>query len=375
MARKIPLLDLVAQYHSIQSEVDSAIRRVMESGLCILGSEVVALEQEVAEYIGVQYAIGVASGTDALILTLRALDIGPGDEVIVPAYTFFATVGAVLHVGAKPVFVDIDSDTYCLNVGKITKTITSRTKAIIPVHLFGHPVDMNSLMQIARIHGLKVVEDNAQAFGAAYNGQRTGSFGDVACLSFFPTKNLAGYGDGGMVVTNDCEIAERIRMLRTHGWKRKYYPELLGYNSRLDSLQAAILRVKLRHVDEWNIRRRQIAEQYSDRLSHLDIVVPYASPDVYHVYHLYVVRVTGRDKLRQTLNDFGIASDVYYPQPPYMAEVCRHLGHRPSDFPVSEQASRELLAVPLYPEVNQEDMDLVVAALKKATKDKGFSQK
>jgi dTDP-4-amino-4,6-dideoxygalactose transaminase len=367
MPHKIPLLDLVAQYQSIQSEVDSAIRRVLESGQFILGPEVAALEREIADYIGVQYAVGVASGTDALILAMRAFEIGSGDEVIVPAYTFFATVGAVLHVGARPVFVDIDSDTYCLDVGQISNKITSDTKAIIPVHLFGHPADMDPLTEIAQRYSLKMIEDNAQAFGAAYNGKKTGSFGDAACLSFFPSKNLGGYGDGGMVVTNDHEIAERISMLRMHGWRRKYYPEILGYNSRLDALQAALLRVKLCHMDEWNARRREIAACYSHHLSKLGIGVPNEAPNIYQVYHLYVVRLAERERFRQSLIASGIASDIYYPQPPYLAEVCKHFDHHYGEFPVSDQASQELLAIPLYPEMNQAEIELVIAALKKAS--------
>jgi dTDP-4-amino-4,6-dideoxygalactose transaminase len=368
MKTTIPLIDLVTQYQSIETEINAAIHRVLISGQFILGSEVAAFEQEVASYIGVQHGVGVASGTDALIIALRALGIGAGDEVIVPAYTFFATVGAVLHVGATPVFCDIDPKTYCMDVQAIQSKITSCTKGIIPVHLYGHPADMHSIMDIAREYKLKVIEDNAQAFGSLFHGKKTGSFGHVACLSFFPTKNLGGYGDGGMVVTYDGEIAERVRMLRAHGWKRKYYPELLGYNSRLDALQSAILRVKLAHVDEWNSRRRLIAAQYNQGLAGLGIQLPYTSPESEHVFHLYTIRVSKREHFREALRLDGIASDVYYPQPPYLSRVCDFLGHQPDDFPVSYLASQETLTIPLYPEMDQAAIETIINTIRQVSR-------
>jgi dTDP-4-amino-4,6-dideoxygalactose transaminase len=364
----IPLLDLVAQYHSIQQEIDESIRQVLESGRFILGPNVTALEQEVASYLGVKHGVGVASGTDALVLALRALNIGPGDEVIVPAYTFFATAGAVLSVGARPVFVDIDPRTYCLDVQQIPEHLSSQTKAVIPVHLYGRPADMDPLLNLARAHGLKVIEDNAQAFGAEYYGRKTGCLGDIACLSFFPSKNLGGYGDGGMVVTNDGSFAERVQRLRTHGWRKKYFPEELGYNSRLDELQAAILRVKLRHVDGWNEWRRTLASEYSTRLAPLGITVPYEHTNLRHVYHLYVIQVKERNSLQQALKEAGIASEVYYPQPLHLTEPCRKLGYKPGDFPVAEQASRETLALPLYPELTSEQKETVLQSLENAWK-------
>ena len=248
--QEIPLVDLRAQYESIREEIDAAVRQVIQSGTFILGPEVGALEAAIADYTGTAHAVGVASGTDALILALRALDVGPGDEVILPAFTFFATATAVLHAGAKPVLADVDPQTYCLDPQDTAARITPRTRAIIPVHLYGHPADMDPLMRLAAAHDLGVVEDNAQAIGAAYDGRRTGSFGQAAALSFFPTKNLGAYGDGGMVVTGDPALAEAVRMLRTHGWKRKYYPEMLGSNSRLDTLQAAILGVCLLYTSD-----------------------------------------------------------------------------------------------------------------------------
>ena len=360
----IPLLDLPAQYQGIKTEIDTAIQRVLESGHFILGEEVAALEKEVAAYLGVQHGVGVASGTDALILALRALGIGPGDEVIIPAYTFFATAGAVLHVGARPVLVDIDPRTYCIDVERISEKITTATKAIIPVHLYGHPAEMDAIKDVAQQHGLKIIEDNAQAFGGEYKGRKTGSMGDVACLSFFPSKNLGGYGDGGMLVSDDPSLAEKVRMLRAHGWKTKYFPEILGYNSRLDALQAAILRVKLGYLDSWNARRREIAAGYGRGLAPLSkITAPYESPECRHVYHLYVIRAAARDEIQQMLKKAGIVSGVYYPQPLHMTQPCRELGYKEGNFPQSEKASRETLAIPIYPEMTQEQIDVVLATM------------
>jgi dTDP-4-amino-4,6-dideoxygalactose transaminase len=356
---KIPLVDLVAQYHSIKEEIDEAVLSVLESGRFILGPHVTAFEEEVAAYLGVKHAIGVASGTDALIIALRALGIGQGDEVIVPAYSFFATAGAVLSVGARPAFVDVQAGTYLLDVEKIEAALTPQSKAILPVHLYGQPADMDEILSLARAHGLAVIEDNAQAFGAAYKGRKTGSLGDIGCLSFFPTKNLGGYGDGGMVTTNDDDLAERMRMLRTHGWKKKYFPEMLGYNSRLDELQAAILRVKLRHLDEWNARRRTLARQYSTMLAGSGIGLPVEAPERSHIYHLYVVSYSKRDELQRHLAEAGIASEVYYPQPLHLAEPCRGLGGANQSFPVAEEASRALLALPMYPELRPEQIQQV----------------
>ncbi len=361
---EVPLLDLVAQYRAIKDEIDEAVQEVLESGRFILGPNVAALEEEVAAFLGVQHAVGVASGTDALIIALRAAGVGPGDEVIVPAYTFFATTGAVLSVGAHPVFVDVFSDTYLLDYTQIETVITERTKAVIPVHLYGLPADMDEIMALAAKHNLVVIEDNAQAFGAEYKGRRTASIGHVGCLSFFPSKNLGGFGDGGMLVTDDEKVAERARMLRTHGWKKKYYPEVLGYNSRLDALQAAILRVKLRYVDSWNHRRREIARMYTTAFQSLGIRCPVELPDRKHVYHLYVAAFGQRDDVQKALAERGIASGVYYPQPLHLTRPCRDLGGCEGQFPVAEQASRELLALPVYPEMTEEQIASVRAAVK-----------
>jgi len=362
--KTVPLLDLTAQYRSIQPEIDAAVQRVLESGQFILGEEVSAFEGEISAYLGVQHGIGVASGTDALILALRALEIGPGDEVLVPAYTFFATAGAVLHVGARPVLVDIDPQTYCMDPERIGEKISPASKAIIPVHLYGHPAEMAAIARTARENNLRVIEDNAQALGAATQGRKTGGWGDLACLSFFPTKNLGGYGDGGMVVTDDPDLAEKIRMLRAHGWKQKYFPETLGYNSRLDALQAAILRAKLPQLDGWNDRRRALARRYNQALAaNPAIGTPYEAPGCRHVYHLYVVRLGERERVRQALSEAGVATAIYYPQPVHLTQPCRALGYRAGDFPAAEAASRETLAIPLYPEMGEAAVEAVLRAL------------
>lgn len=364
----IPLVDLVTQYKNIQPEIDAAVRRVLQSGHFILGEEVSALEDEVAAFLGVQYAIGVASGTDALLIALRACGINPGDEVLLPAYTFFASVSTILLARAKPVFVDIDSRSYCLDPNQVERCITRRTRAIMPVHLYGQPADMAALSALAKDHSLIMIEDNAQAFGAEYRGRKTAGIGEAGCLSFFPTKNLGGYGDGGMLVTNDPNLAELARQLHTHGWKRKYYPEVLGYNSRLDALQAAILRAKLPHIAAWNERRRILAQRYHQGLAGLDLGLPEEVPGTYHVYHLYVIRSGQRDHIQAALKNAGIASGIYYPQPPYLAEPCRSLGYQPGDFPAADAASRETLALPLYPELSFEQQDTIIETITKAIK-------
>ena len=357
---KIPLLDLVAQYHTIKEEMDAAVLGVLESGRFILGPNVTALEQEVAVYLGVKHAIGVASGTDALIIALRAVGVGPGDEVIVPSFSFFATAGTVMTVGARPVFVDIHPETYLIDYEAIEAVITPNTKAIIPVHLYGQPADMDEILAIAEKHGLKVIEDNAQAFGARYKGKKTGAIGDLGCLSFFPSKNLGGYGDGGMVTTNDDSIAEIVRKLRVHGWKKKYFPEMLGYNSRLDEMQAAVLRVKLQHLDNWNARRAEIAHFYTRHLRELGLRTPVEAPDRTHVYHLYMVAFDHRDEVQQKLKEAGIASEVYYPQPLHLATPIRQFGTGEGMCPVSEGCSQTLLALPVYPEMTGEQINQVL---------------
>ncbi|MBM3181482.1 MAG: DegT/DnrJ/EryC1/StrS family aminotransferase [Chloroflexi bacterium] len=359
----ISLVDLTAQYHSIKKEIDAAVLSTLESGHFILGPQVVKFEESVASYLGVKHAIGLASGTDALVIALRALNIGEGDEVIIPAYTFFATAGTVMAGGATPVFVDVDPQTYQMDVSKIESAITSKTRAIIPVHLYGHPAEMNPILEISRKHGLKVIEDNAQGFGAEYLGKKTGALGDIGCLSFFPTKNLGAYGDGGMSVTNDAALAERMRKLRAHGWKKKYYPEEVGFNSRLDALQAAILQAKLPHLDSWNEKRRELSQRYNEQLAPLGIVTPVEREWAKHVYHLYIIRVEKRDALQAFLKEKGIASEVYYPLPPHLSVPCKKFGYKEGDFPHAGKAAKKTLALPLYPELTLEQQDEVIAAV------------
>lgn len=360
----ISLVDLTAQYHSIKKEIDSAVLSTLESGHFILGPQVVKFEDSIAAYLGVRHAIGLASGTDALVIALRALNIGDGDEVIIPAYTFFATAGTVMSVGAKPVIVDIDPQSYQIDINKIEVAVTSKTKAIIPVHLYGHPAEMNPILEIARKHNLKVIEDNAQGCGAEYLGKKAGSFGEAGCLSFFPTKNLGAYGDGGMVVTNDPALAEQMRMLRAHGWKKKYYSEMVGYNSRLDALQAAILQAKFPHLDEWNEKRRELAMRYNDNLAPLGIITPVERDWAKHVYHLYIIRCEKRDELQAFLKQKDIASEVYYPLPPHLSVPCKKYGYKEGDFPHAEKAAKQTLALPLYPELTVEQQDQVIAAVR-----------
>lgn len=360
----ISLVDLTAQYHSIKTEIDAAVLSTLESGHFILGPQVVKFEESVASYLGVKHAVGLASGTDALVIALRALNIGEGDEVLIPSYTFFATAGTVMTVGAKPVIVDVDPQTYQIDVSRIEAAITPKTKAIIPVHLYGYPAEMGSILEIARKHGLKVIEDNAQGYGAEYLGRKTGSIGDIGCLSFFPTKNLGAYGDGGMVVTNDLALAEQMRMLRAHGWKKKYYSEMVGYNSRLDAMQAAILQVKFSYLDSWNEKRRELSKRYNEHLAPLGIVTPVEREGAKHVYHLYVIRSEKRDALQAFLKEKGIASEVYYPLPPHLSVPCRKYGYKEGDFPHAEKAAKETLALPLYPELTLGQQDEVIAAVK-----------
>jgi dTDP-4-amino-4,6-dideoxygalactose transaminase len=325
----IPILDLKAQYESIKDEIDAAIAEVLESTQFILGPAVRDLEQRVAAYCGCKYGVGVASGTDALRLTLTALGIGPGpfgtaqdkDEVITTPFTFIATANTISHCGARPVFVDIDPRTYNIDPAAIEAAITERTKAIVVVHLYGQPADMDPIMELAEAHGLYVVEDAAQAIGAHYKGRRVGSIGHAACLSFYPTKNLGAYGDGGMVVTNDAALAEKVDILRRQGGKKKYHAEVLGFNSRLDSLQAAILGVKLKHLDDWNEARRRVAQRYNELLASLPVTTPYESPDAYHVYHQYTIRAPQRDALAAYLKERGIGTMIYYPVPLHLQEL------------------------------------------------------
>ena len=360
----IPLIDLRAQYRAIKPEIDQAIQRVLDRGQFILGPEVEALEREIAAYCGTRYAVGVASGTDALELTLRSCGIGSGDEVITPAYSFVAAAEAIVAVGATPIFIDIDPVTYTLNPAQLEATLTPQTKAILPVHLYGHPCAMDELMRVAKRRNLVVIEDCAQAIGARYREQRVGSFGTAGCLSFYPSKNLGAYGDGGMVVTNDQRLAEQIRLLRTHGSRDRYLHVRVGKNSRLDELQAAILRVKLRHLDRWNEARRRHAQHYGEafRRAHLEQVVtlPQELPACFHVYHLYVMRLRKREAVQAALAKHGIATQVAYPSSLLAQQALASYVARSAPCPVADAVAQEVLALPMYPELTPDIIDRVV---------------
>jgi len=363
----VPFLDLKAQYTTIRSEVLHAVERVLESQHFILGKEVQLLESEVAQMVGVPAAVGCASGSDALYLALRALDIGPGDEVITVPFTFVATAGAIARTGAKPVFVDIDPVTYNLDHNLLGAAITDKTRAIIPVHLFGLPADMKPILKIAGERGVTVVEDAAQAIGSTYDGAQIGSLGRFGCFSFFPSKNLGCAGDGGMVTTTDERMGDKLRLLRAHGSREKYSYEILGVNSRLDSLQAAILRVKLPHLKVWERGRRQNAETYRELFAnyHLESIVtlPTTPSNCTHVYNQYVIRCPERSKLRLYLRERGFSTEVYYPSPLHLQPAFAYLGYSEGAFPVSEAACREVLALPIYPELTEEVQSSFVRAI------------
>ena len=351
----IPMVDLRRQYEGIKRGIDAAIRGVLEKTQFILGPNVAELEREIADYQGVPHAIGVASGTDALLLALRACDLQPGDEVITTPFTFIATAEVIALLQAKPVFVDIDERTYNIDPAGIEKKITPRTRAIIPVHLFGHPADMDAIMDIGRRHKLRVIEDCAQAFGASYCGRRVGSIGDFGCFSFFPSKNLACYGDGGMVITREQGMAEKLRLLRNHGSRVKYHHDLLGYNSRLDEIQAAILRVKLHRIEEWNDGRRRAADLYRAFIRRQGVTLPSETSGCRHVYHQFTIRSADRDRILESLSAQGIASAVYYPVPLHLQKVFTGL-QGIDDLKVSEVSAAEVLSLPMFPEITEEEV-------------------
>lgn len=363
----VPMVDLKIQYEAIREEIDKAVLEVVRSTAFILGPQGKALEQSIAAYHGVRFGVGVASGTDALHLALRAAGVGPGDEVITTPFTFIATAEAVSYVGAVPVFVDVRPDTFNIDVEQIEKKITSRTKAILPVHLYGHAADMDPLMDIARRHRLTVIEDCAQSFGAEYRGKRTGSFGAAGCFSFFPSKNLGAYGDGGMVITDDERLAERMMSLRNHGSKVRYYHDEVGYNSRLDEIQAAVLNIKFRHIGAYNEGRRRAAALYTQLLSGLPgLRTPVELADCRHVFHQYTVRIKDRDAVKQRLDNAKMSSMIYYPVPCHLQEAYKGLGMRSGSLPVAEQAAAEVLSLPMYPELTEAQVRSVVDAVKAA---------
>jgi dTDP-4-amino-4,6-dideoxygalactose transaminase len=388
-SQPVPLLDLKAQYAAIREEVREAIDRVAESQHFILGPEVEALEKEIADYSECKYGIGVSSGSDALLVCLMAIDLKPGDEVITTPYTFFATAGAISRLGGKPVFVDIDPLTYNIDPNKIEAAITPRTRAIMPVHLYGQMADMNPMMEIAQRHKLIVIEDAAQAIGSEYEGRRAGSIGDFGCFSFFPSKNLGGFGDGGLVTAQDSELADRIKLLRNHGYRPKYYNKVIGGNFRLDAIQAAVLRVKLKYLDEWTAGRQRNAARYRDMFDKAKltiapelfkpsqgnstaasesselrgVVLPFEAANVRHIYNQFVIRTSQRDQLMSHLKARKIGTEIYYPVPMHLQECFADLGHRPGDFPLSEDAANETFALPIYPELTEELQSSVVNAI------------
>ena len=376
---KVPLLDLTRFDESLRAELVEAFEGVLDSGRYIMGPEVTGLEAEAAEYVGAKHAIGVSSGSDALIASLMALEIGPGDEVICPTYTFFATAGAVWRVGAKPVFVDSDPETYNCLPEQIAAAVTERTKAIIPVHLFGQSADMNPILELATDKGITVIEDAAQAIGTRYDGRPAGSMGDYACFSFFPSKNLGCLGDGGLVTTCDDELAEKLRIMRAHGGKPKYYHHVVGGNFRIDALQSALIRIKLRRLEAAHVARNENAAFYDEVLAGSGVVSDAPAPELprgkislpvrreeNHIFNQYVIRVGGeggRDALRAALGERGIGSEVYYPVPMHMQKCFAALGHGEGDFPVAELAAQQTLAIPIFPELTRDELEYVATQL------------
>lgn len=384
---KVPLLDLKPQYKSLKKELDETLIRIAESQYFILGPEVERMEKLLSEYLSCKYSLGVSSGTDALLIALMAIDIKPGDEVIVPTYSFFATAGVVARLNAIPVLVDSDPVTFNMSPSEIEKKITSKTKAIIPVHLFGQSCEMDDIIAIAKKHNIKIIEDAAQAIGTQYkDGRCVGTIGDIGCFSFFPSKNLGCFGDGGLVTTNDSKLAERLRILRVHGGEPKYYHKVIGGNFRLDALQAAIISVKLPHLDSWSEKRRTNAETYNQLFikaglaseegrtqfdKHNKVLLPKAvykhkASEVknYHIYNQYIIRVEKRDELRKYLAEKEIGTEIYYPIPFHLQECFSYLNHNRGDFPIAEQQADTSIALPIYPELTDEQLSYVVGTIK-----------
>ena len=364
----VPFVDLAAQHAALRSEIDAAIARVIDQGQFVLGEEVTRFEEELAAYCGTGFAVGVASGLDALTLALAALGIGPGDEVITAANTFIATALAIVRVGARPLLVDCDPETLSIDVEQVAAAITPRTRAILPVHLYGRLADMPRLIQLAERHGIALIEDVAQAHGAALDGRAAGAWGSAGCFSFYPSKNLGALGDGGAVVTSDAELAKKLRKLRNYGGQMKYHHELAGFNSRLDTLQAAVLRVKLPHLDEWNHARRQAAAKLRELLATANVNLRALPRDaefpIDHVQHLFPIEVDHRDEVARRLTDRGIGVAIHYPTPVHLTPAMAHLGHRLGAFPVAERAANRLLSLPLYPEIRDEQLQRVAATVR-----------
>jgi dTDP-4-amino-4,6-dideoxygalactose transaminase len=362
---RIPLVDLKRQYLSIKKEINGAIQEVIDKSAFIMGENVQGFENEFAKFCRVKYGVGTSSGTTALHLALVACGLKQGDEVITVPYTFIATTEAISQTGAKVVFVDIEDKSYNMDSEKIEQAITEKTRAIIPVHLFGQPADLDKIMKIAKKHKLIVIEDACQAHGAEYKGKKVGSLGDIACFSFYPGKNLGAYGDAGMVVTDNKELAEKVRLLRDHGRNKKYYHQVEGYNYRLDAIQAAILRVKLRHLAEWTEKRRRNAKLYNELLKGSGVKTPVEMEYARHVYHLYVIRTEKREELYSRLKEKGISAAIHYPLPLHLQEAYRYLGWKKGDFPISEACSEELLSLPMFPELTEDEIKKIVEIIGK----------
>ena len=360
----VPFVDLKVQYLSIKGEIDAAVLNVFDSTQFVLGKEVAAFEELFAAYTQTSHVMGVNTGTSALHLSLLAAGIGKGDEVITTPFTFIATVSAIDYTGATPVFVDIDPVSFTIDPAKIEAAITPRTKAILPVHLYGQPADMDPIMEIAKRHGLVVIEDAAQAHGAEYKGRRVGSIGDLGCFSFYPGKNLGAYGEGGAVTTNNPEFVRTVRMLRDWGAERRYYHDLKGFNYRLEGVQGAVLKVKMKYIEGWTEARRTVAARYDQALAGSGIPTPHAAADRRHVYHIYAIRDAQRDTLQTYLHDHGVSTGIHYPIPVHLQGAFAELGHKEGDFPHSEAAAREVLSLPMYPELPPDQQDIVIAALK-----------
>lgn len=359
----VPMIDLKRQFQEIKEEIFQVMTEIFGSGQYILGPRVSEFEKKIADYHGVSEAVGVASGTDAIHLSINAFGIGEGDEVITTPFTFFATVEAILYSGAMPVFVDVDAETFNIDTSQIETKITDKTKAILPVHLFGQMADMQEISKLAKKYGLKVIEDCAQSFGANLNGKKAGSFGDAGCFSFYPSKNLGGYGDGGIITINDSMIADKVRKLRNHGSRSSYIHEDIGFNSRLDEIQAGVLLVKFKYIDKYNLARRQKAALYTVLLSD-KVRCPVEKKGAYHVFHQYTIRNDKRDEIKKRLRDKGISSVVYYPVPLHLQEALRFLGYKKGDFPVAEKSAKEVLSLPIYPEIEEPVIEKIAEIIK-----------
>jgi dTDP-4-amino-4,6-dideoxygalactose transaminase len=369
---QVPLLDLKTQYASIKYEILAAVSEVLETQICIGGPKVAELEEKIAAASNCKYAVGVSSGTDAILSSLMSLGIGDGDEVITTPFTFFATVGCIARIGAKPVFADIDPETYNIDPNLVELAVTKRTRAIVPVHLFGQMADMDPIMEIAKKYNLAVIEDAAQSITSTYKGRKAGSFGDVGCFSFFPSKNLGGAGDGGMIVSNNEQLYGRLKAMRNHGSNPKYYHRFIGGNFRLDAIQAAVLLVKLSHLDDWSKARRRNAAFYNEKFADTIVQTPYINPDCASIYNQYVIRIPNRDEVVALLRKDNIGCEIYYPRPMHLQECFRNLGYEQGDFPEAEKASKEVLALPIYPELTRDMLNYVAEKVLSFTSQPGI---